>query len=53
MTLVSSWVVRLAVDISYRLAVDVACQLSISLLTVSHVSHSVSLSRVLNSLFPA
>ena len=31
---VSSWVVHLAVDISYRLAVDAACQLSVSLLTV-------------------
>ena len=51
---VSSLVVYLAADISYRLAMDTACQLSVSLLTVSHVSHSVSHSGVFNqSLFPA
>ena len=51
---VSSWVVHLAVDVSYRSAVDAARQLSVSLLTVSHISHIVSQSGVFNqSLFPA
>ena len=47
-----SSVVHLAADVSYRSAVDAARQLSVGLLTVSHVSHNVSQSGVFNqSLF--
>ena len=51
---VSSWVAHLAADVSYRSTVDASRELNVSLLTVSHVSHSVSQSGVFNqSLFPA
>ena len=43
---VSTWAGHLRADGSYRSAVDAARQLSVSLLTVSHVSHSISRSGV-------
>ena len=39
---VSTWAGHLTADVSYRSGVDAACQLSVSLLTVGHVSHSIS-----------
>ena len=45
---VSTWVGNLTADVSYWLVVDAARQLSIRLLTVSHVSYSVSQSGVFN-----
>ena len=43
---VSTWAGHLAADVSYRSAVDAVCQLSVSLFTVSHISHSISWSGV-------
>ena len=44
--LVPTWAGHLAADIFYRSAVDVARQLSVSLLTISHISHRASQSGV-------